>query len=174
VQVDLRTSDKLFVEIKASSAEGLAEGAQRVRRAIADVLQAHGVAPKTPPQPPEAVEEPVFVLPSAPSGPPPSWGVAPPAPPPQAPALADEALAEQSCGLCMADVTANVRMEPCGHYACVSCVANLRRRALFVSTAGVPCPYCRTIIVRYDAPPGVDVGLQARAGACCPFLAVVD
>lgn len=63
----------------------------------------------------------------------------------------------------MADVVANVRMEPCGHYACVTCVAGLRRRALFVSTAGVPCPYCRTVIARYDAPPGVDVGEQPAA-----------
>jgi hypothetical protein len=156
-------SEKMYVEIKATTREALADGTARVRQAIADVLQAHGVAPTTPqlpPQPPPAAAQ-VVVVPAAPSAPPPAWGVVPAASP--APALADEALAEQSCGVCMADVVANVRMEPCGHYACVACVAGLRRRALFVSTAGVPCPYCRTIIVRYNAPPGVDVGLQARA-----------
>jgi len=155
------------VELKAATKDGMAEGVARVQRAIADVLAAHGAAPSTPPplpppqlQPPPA-EPAVVVPPSAPGAPPPVWGSAVSAAPPPAPA--DEGSDEQSCGLCMIDVVANVRLEPCGHRACVACVASLRRRALFVSVAGVPCPYCRTTVVRYDAPPGVDVGLQVRA-----------
>ena len=159
-QTDLRVADKLYVEVKAPTRQALAQGVARVQHAISDVLQAHGAAPTTPPQPPSPVAEQIVVVPAESSAPPPAWGVAPAAPP--APSLADEALAEQSCGLCMSDVVANVRMMPCDHRVCVTCVASLRRRALFISVAGVPCPYCRVTIVRYDAPPGVDIGLQAR------------
>ena len=173
LQTDLRIASKLYVEVKGPTVEGIDEGVRRVRLAIEEVLSDHGVSlssrsppsgrsPPTPPllAPPAAA--PVVVPPpAAPEAPPPAWGAPPP---PPAAAMADEG--EQTCGLCMADVIANVRLEPCGHYACVACVAGLRRRALFVSTAGVPCPFCRTIVVRYNAPPGVDVGVQVRFVAC--------
>lgn len=161
-QPDLRIASKLYVDVKAPNKEALNEGLRRVRLAIEDVLSEYGAShggrsPPTPPLLAPQVEAPVVPL-TAPSAPPPAWGAAPP--PPPAAAATDEG--EQACDLCMADVVANVRLEPCGHYACVACVAGLRRRALFVSTAGVPCPFCRTVVVRYDAPPGVDVGVQVR------------
>ena len=162
LQTDLRIAEKLYVEVKAPTSDAVDEGVRRVRLAIEDVLSEHGVSlggrsPPTPPlQAPQAAE-PVVVQPTAPDAPPLAWGAPPP---PPAAASADEG--EQTCGLCMVDAVANVRLEPCGHFACVACVAGLRRRALFVSTAGVPCPFCRTIVVRYNAPPGVDVGIQVR------------
>ena len=163
LQTDLRIAAKLYVEVKAPSNEAVDEGVRRVRLAIEEVLSEHGVSlggrsPSTPPLLAPQAAEPVVVLPpTAPDVPPPAWGAPPP---PPAAASVDEG--QQTCGLCMADVVANVRLEPCGHLACVACVAGLRRRALFVSTAGVPCPFCRTIVVRYNAPPGVDVGAQVR------------
>ena len=149
----------MHVEALAPTKKALSDGVRCIEKALADVLAAHGVAPPAPPPPPEP--ERIIVPPSAtPATPPVAWGQT--VTPVVSASAGGNDVAGQDCRICMAEVVADVRFEPCGHYACPQCVVDLRKRALFLTTAGVPCPYCRTIITRYDAPEGVHVGQQAR------------
>ena len=103
------------------------------------------------------------IVPVAPSdAPPPRWGQ--PAAASGRTALGKQSADDSSCIICFdSDAVANVRFVPCGHTACADCVAGLRKRALFVSTAGVTCPFCRAVVQRYDAPDDVDIGQQPKA-----------
>ena len=103
------------------------------------------------------------IVPVAPSdAPPPRWGQ--PAAASGRTALGKQSADDSSCIICFdSDAVANVRFVPCGHTACADCVAGLRKRALFVSTAGVTCPFCRAGVQRYDAPDDVDIGQQPNA-----------
>jgi Zinc finger, C3HC4 type (RING finger) len=103
------------------------------------------------------------IVPVAPSdAPPPRWGQ--PAAASGRTALGKQSADDSSCIICFdSDAVANVRFVPCGHIACADCVAGLRKRALFVSTAGVTCPFCRAVVQRYDAPDDVDIGQQPKA-----------
>jgi hypothetical protein len=151
----------LYVLIVASTKDALNEGSQRVQRAIASVTgQAQPQPKQAQPQPSEQAERIVVPLLAPSNAPPPAWGRPSAA---VAPAPAAEGASDGGdCLICMAGVLADVHFEPCGHKACVRCVVDLRKRSIFITTAGVPCPFCRCTIVRYAAPVGVDVGLQAR------------
>jgi hypothetical protein len=153
----------------ASAKDALEEGVQRVQRALDSVTgqaqQRQQPQPQPQPQPAQPAAERIIVpLPAPSNAPPPAWGrpsavVAP------APSDGAGGSDTEDCLICMAGVLADVRFEPCGHKACARCVVDLRKRSIFITTAGVPCPFCRCTIVRYAAPDGVDVGLQVRAPA---------
>ena len=164
-------AQSLYVLVSAPTGDALATGVARVNTTIAEVLSLYRPAP--PPPPPPAAEPPRVIVPvAASSAPAPAWGRLGAAPSATQPLDASDGTCED-CRICMAEVLADVRFEPCGHYACSVCCVDLRKRAIFSTSAGVPCPFCRTTITRYDAPPGVNIGLQARRpravgeGRCC-------
>jgi hypothetical protein len=171
----LRQADQLYVQLVAPTKAALDCGCERVKSAMEAVtgvrsaspslragLEVYRAAPQPAPQPAPA-EQIVVPLPAA-AGPPPAWGRSAPAPAaaPSAGASAAGHAAGEECTICCSGAVSDVRFDPCNHAACSQCVVDLRKRSLFLTTAGVPCPWCRAIITRYDAPPGVDVGLQAR------------
>lgn len=152
------------MELQALNKHGLEAGVQRVNTVIADVIREYcgaprAEAPAAPAAPPAAEQIVVPLTAAASSAPPPAWGRPATAPPAQ---QAAAGAAGEDCRICMAEVLADVRFEPCGHYACPGCVVDLRRSAIFRTSAGVPCPFCRQTIVRYDAPEGVNIGAQVR------------